>query len=217
MVLESSREHTSILPADTEGRRPFWTRENLEQVFLREAKELADLQKNRVMHYKKGLFLEKLWSSIDYLLEQGRVALAKKEGEGIVTNQEFLEELDRLFELVYRVKHPSVEDKVTLAFELLDFAGRAEIGLNELSPDLINEYADKNEEIALRELQRIKREAPPFWVKRKPGFDPEFDSGKVPPFTARSTLEDYRRLARKRVKPEQRKEESDIPVDYSLG
>ena len=215
MVFRSKKEGPAV-DRDTELALEFWHPDSLREVFNKEAEEFKEARDSGT-RYEKGLFLEKLWSSIDYLLEQGRVALEKKGGKSIATNPEFLEELEKLFELVHHIKHPSVEDKIVLASELINFAKRAEIDLNELSPDLIDEYAAKNEEIALHELQRIKSEAPPFWVQRKPGFSPGLDSEKVPPFTARSILEDYRRSAQKRVKPERRQEESDIPIDYSLG
>lgn len=63
--------------------------------------------------------------------------------------------------------------------------------------DLQKENLD-DEEAALEELKRIKKEDPPFWVQRGKDFSSELDVSKIPPGTARDILKRYKELAQKR-------------------
>lgn len=224
---ESGTQYAGKEKADSarEGPSAFWDRANLESFFGAEAtrlnEEYRDMRKiedDRSLGAKEreklllelsqrseGTFLLKLWSAIDYLLDESRRIREFEQQQPVQINPEFVEELRRLYLEVRESdkRHHRIADKVRLANDLRAFAGKAEIDMCSLSPEAVDEYAQENDNRALEELKHIKQEEPPFWVRRGEKFLPEVDTFKIPPFTARSILEDYRMIVKKR-EPEKR-------------
>lgn len=207
------KESPVILDKDTELALEFWRPENLAKIFEEEARDITRPPESGAKVSRKGFFLEKLWSAVDFRFTDYK----NLEGKPTVSPRS-REKLDELYPAVFHLNTPDIGEKIRIAQELRQLAEQEGYLTGWFSPESIESAAEANEELALEELRRIKQGEAPFGVKRNKDFVPQLDAEKIPHFTARSTLEDYRRLAQKRVKPQpRREEESDIPVDYSLG
>ena len=172
----------------------FWRPGNLAKFLEEESGEIAKLEDNEVC--EKGLFLEKLWSAVEYRIADNFLSHNEE------IPPEIQKEFDRFYDTVFHPKViSSTKERIELAEKLRRFGEAQGIEPYFFTPELITQYAEDNEEDAKEKLAVLKTEQPDFWVKRKAGFKKELDPSKIPPFTARSLLEDYRRLAQKHEVP----------------
>jgi len=194
--MSSEVKTETIIKLNADREAVFFSVNNLRKIFEKEAENFKNKETNQ-----RGLFLEKLWSAIEFLLRDYYGSTEGKIPENVQA---------KLGEFYMKIFHRNEKDlakKAETALEMQRFVYDLRFAPGWITPENIDNYAETNERWAVEELKKLKKDNPPFWVERKKGFSPELDVSKIPPWTARSLLEDYKRLAKKR-EPEKKSKPS---------
>lgn len=168
---------------------------NLRVLFVEEAENFKEYTEEGAP-FDNGLFLEKLWSAIDFLFRFGSGKTLSAEAR-----KELEEAKRRLGEFYPQIFHGSfegLEQKVRITQEMRNFAHSVGIQSGMLTISNINEFADRNDRWAEEELEKIREESSSSVAQEGKDLRADLNLGDVSPCTAISTLEDYRRLAKKR-------------------
>lgn len=166
-----------------------------------DAKRIASM---RDLWDAKGLFLQKLWSAVDFLLEKRRLEIERVGGQSYSMKRETISILDDFFPKVFnglkpaegdsKALSPTLDAKVKLAEDLRRFGEAVGSHPADFLPEAIDGYAAENEKRALGELQKLKKEIPPAEARRNEKiFNPDLDISKIPSGSAVPTLHDYKR------------------------